>query len=141
MEIEIKVDPKSENMKKVDLIHKECFEILKSTIVKDKKRKRYTIDKDTLLHELPTEVVDKFLDFISGLDSVSLQITFEMIKNGRLTFECWEDEEEGDDSSQVTLRRIKKERKEKLEKKRKKSDSEHFDYDTPFLTHIAVINS
>ncbi len=54
-------------MKRINLIHKEkneeCFEILKSTIVEDKVLKKYKIDKDTLLKNLPEEVVNEFLDF------------------------------------------------------------------------------
>ena len=83
--------------KRVELIHKEhneeCFEILKSTIVKDNELKKFRIDKDTLLHELPEKVVNEFLDFLSGFNREHRQITLGMIKNGTLILHCWEDEE------------------------------------------------
>ena len=44
-------------MEKLQLMHKEInekgFEIFKSTIAEDKQRKRWTIDKDALLQNLP----------------------------------------------------------------------------------------
>lgn len=84
-------------MKKIDLIHKEpneeCFEILKSTILEDKELKRYRIDKDTLLSELPEAVVNEFLDFL-GTDEQHRNLMLHMIKSGSLIMECWEDGED-----------------------------------------------
>ena len=122
--------------KRVELIHKEqneeCFEILKSTIVEDKELKKFRIDKDTLLHELPEWIVNEFLDFLSGFNREHRQLTLEMIKNGTLTLNCWEDEEDRDDSYRVTLGRIKRERKEKSEQKFKNFDDNYLGIDTPF---------
>ncbi|WP_340110997.1 hypothetical protein [Maribellus mangrovi] len=82
--------------KKVEIIHQEhnedCFEILKSTIVEDKVLKRYRIDKDTLLHELPEKIVNEFLDFL-GSDEQHRNLMLHMIKSGTLVINCWEDEE------------------------------------------------
>ena len=54
-------------MKRIQLIHREkdsdCFEILKSTIVEDKQIKDWTIDKDTLIQNLPESIVNEFPDF------------------------------------------------------------------------------
>lgn len=81
-------------MKRIDLIHKEknekCFEILKSTIVKDKDLEKYRIDKNTLLHELPEKVVNEFLDFL-GQQGEFRDLTLYMIKSGTLVLHCWED--------------------------------------------------
>ena len=80
---------------RINLIHKEkneeCFEILKSTIVKDKVLEKYRIDKDTLLQNLPEKVVNEFLDFISEQKGESRQLTLKWIKEGRIILECWED--------------------------------------------------
>jgi hypothetical protein len=88
---------KSCKYKKVDIIHKEpneeCFEILKSTIVEDKELKKYRIDKDTLLHELPEAVVNEFLDFL-GTEERHRNLMLHMIKTGSLVMNCWEDDEE-----------------------------------------------
>ncbi len=84
-------------MKRVELIHKEpdeeCFEILKSTIIEDKELKKYRIDKDTLLHELPENIVNEFLDFL-GTDEHYRNLMLYMIKSGSLIINCWEDEED-----------------------------------------------
>jgi hypothetical protein len=80
---------------KIDLIHKEkneeCFEILKSTIVEDKELKKYRIDKDTLLQNLPEKIVNEFLDFL-GTDEKHRSLMLYMIKNGSMVVKCWEDE-------------------------------------------------
>lgn len=82
-------------MKKLQLIHKEqneeCFEILKSTIIEDKELKKYTIDKDTLLQNLPEKVVNEFLDFL-GAEEQYRDLMLYMIKKGSLVITC-EDEE------------------------------------------------
>ncbi|MCK3683977.1 hypothetical protein [Maribellus sp. YY47] len=82
-------------MKKIQLIHKEhheeCMEVLKSTIVKDEDLDKFTIDKDTLLHELPEPVINAFLDFLSSYRGELRQIALKMIKEGTLILECWED--------------------------------------------------
>ena len=88
-------------MKKIQLIHKEhneeCFEILKSTIVKDNELKKFNIDKDTLLHKLSEKEINVFLDFLSKFSREHRQLTLEMIKNGTLTLHCWEDEEDNNE--------------------------------------------
>ncbi len=79
---------------KLNLIHKEtnsnCFEILKSTIIKDEELKKYRIDKDTLLQNLPESIVNEFLDFL-GRQGQFRELTLQMIKEGTLILECWED--------------------------------------------------
>ena len=82
-------------MKRINLIHKEpneeCFEILKSTIVEDKVLKKYKIDKDTLLKNLPEKVVNNFLDFILKQKGEFREITLQMIKDGTLILDCPDD--------------------------------------------------
>lgn len=82
-------------MKKLQLIHQEpneeCFEILKSTIVEDKQLKKYTINKDTLLQNLPEKVVNEFLDFL-GTDEKYRRLMLYLIKSGSLVMNC-EDED------------------------------------------------
>lgn len=84
-------------MKTIQLIHKEpnseCFEILKSTIIEDKVLKTWRIDKDTLIQNLPEEVVNQFLDFL-GTDEQHRSLMLYMIKEGTLVVHCWEDEED-----------------------------------------------
>lgn len=81
-------------MRKIQLIHheqnEECFEILKSTIVEDKQLKKYTIDKDTLLQNLPEKVVNEFLDFL-GTEKQHRELMLSMIKDGSLVITCDED--------------------------------------------------
>lgn len=81
-------------MKKLQLIHKEkdkeCLEILKSTIIEDKELIKYRIDKDTLLQNLPEQIVNEFLDFL-GTDERHRSLMLSMIKNGTLVMNCWED--------------------------------------------------
>jgi len=83
-------------MKKIQLIHKEkdeqCFEILKSCIVEDKKLKEYRIDKDTLLENLPERIVNEFLDFLGRREPVFRRIYLEMIKEGKLVITCEEED-------------------------------------------------
>ena len=85
------------NKKKVEIIHKEqneeCFEVLKSTIIEDKELKKFRIDKDTMLKELPIEIVNEFLDFI-GSNEQHRNLILHMIKSGSLIIECWEDEDD-----------------------------------------------
>ena len=80
---------------KVTFIHKEptenCFEILKSVIVEDQELKKYRIDKNTLIQNLPEEVVNKFLDFL-GTDEDFRDFVLYMIKTGKLIIECKEEE-------------------------------------------------
>lgn len=82
-------------MKKINLIHKEkdeqCFEILKTCIVEDKKLKEYRIDKDTLLENLPESIVNEFLDFL-GTDDQFRSLMLYMIKKGSLVVKCWDDD-------------------------------------------------
>lgn len=83
-------------MTKLQLIHKEpneeCFEILKSTIIEDKELKKYRIDKNTLLQNLPEKIVNEFLDFL-GSDEIHRSVVLSMIKDGSLVINCWEDED------------------------------------------------
>jgi len=87
-------------MKRVEVRHKEkneeCFEILKSTIVEDKELKKYRIDKDTLLSELPESIVNEFLDFL-GTDEQHRDLILFLIKKGSLVVHCWDDNEDIDD--------------------------------------------
>lgn len=78
----------------VNLIHQEpnekCFEILKSTIIEDKVLKTWRIDKDTLIQNLPEEVVNQFLDFL-GTDEQHRSLMLYMIKKGSLVIICDDD--------------------------------------------------
>lgn len=82
-------------MKKISLIHKEpneeCFEILKTTIVEDKQLKRWTIDKDTLLQNLPEHVVNNFLDLLGSDEQYRSSILY-LIAKGSLIIHCDEEE-------------------------------------------------
>lgn len=100
-------------MIKVELIHKEpnevCFEILKSKIVEDKVLKKYRIDKETLLQELPENIVNEFLDFL-GTDEQHRNLMLHMIKIGTLIMECWEDNVEDNEGISFNSRNIRKKR-------------------------------
>ncbi|WP_147384350.1 hypothetical protein [Maribellus luteus] len=82
--------------KRVQLIHQEldedCFEVLKTCIVENKQLKKYRIDKDTLLQNLPEKVVNEFLDFL-GTDERHRSLMLYMIKKGSLVVNCWEEQE------------------------------------------------
>lgn len=79
---------------KVTLTHQEqneeCLEILKSTIIEDKQLKKYTIDKNTLLQNLPKKVVNEFLDFL-GTEKQHRDLMLHLIKTGSLVMNCEED--------------------------------------------------
>ncbi|WP_320112287.1 hypothetical protein [Draconibacterium orientale] len=81
-------------MKRITIIHKEhdeeCFEILKQAIIENKELKKYRIDKDTLLANLPSKVVNEFLDFI-GTDKQHRQLMLHLIKEGVLVITCTEE--------------------------------------------------
>ncbi len=98
-------------MKRVELLHKEyneeCFEILKSTIVEDKELKKYRIDKDTLLHELPVAIVNEFLDFL-GTDEQHRNLMLHMIKTGSLIMNCWEDDNENSKGIKFDLKNTRR---------------------------------
>jgi hypothetical protein len=83
-------------IKNFRLIHKEpdeeCYEILKSCIVEDHQLKKYRIDKNTLLQNLPEKIVNEFLDFL-GTDERHRSLMLYMIKQGSLVINCWEDED------------------------------------------------
>lgn len=83
-------------MAKINLIHQEpnqkCFEILKSTIIEDKQLKTWTIDKDTLIQNLPEHVVNEFLDFLGNCEPVFRSIYLKWIKDGTLKIHCEEEE-------------------------------------------------
>lgn len=100
-------------MKRINLIHKEqneeCFEILKSTIVEDKELKKYRIDKDTLLHELPESIVNEFLDFL-GTEEQHRNLMLHMIKTGSLVMNCWEDDEENKEGISLGSKNIRRNR-------------------------------
>jgi hypothetical protein len=82
-------------MNQLQIIHKEkneeCFEILKSTIVEDHQLKKYLIDKNTLLLNLPEKIVNEFLDFL-GTDERHRSLMMYMIKKGSLVINCWEED-------------------------------------------------
>ncbi|MFW6272554.1 MAG: hypothetical protein ACOC2U_02090 [bacterium] len=83
--------------KKIQLIHKEpnqeCFEIFKSTIVEDKQLKRYEINEHTLIENLPENVINSFLDFLSGFSLRHKAVILEEIKKGNISLECADDNE------------------------------------------------
>jgi hypothetical protein len=80
-------------IKNFQLIHKEpdeeCYEILKSCIVEDQQLKKYRIDKNTLLQNLPEKIVNEFLDFL-GTDERHRSLMLYMIKKGSMVINCWE---------------------------------------------------
>jgi hypothetical protein len=80
-------------IKNFQLIHKEpdeeCYEILKSCIVEDQQLKKYRIDKNTLLQNLPEKIVNEFLDFL-GTDEKHRSLMLYMIKKGSMVINCWE---------------------------------------------------
>jgi len=83
-------------MKKLQLIHQEsnekCIEILKSTIIEDKVLKKWTIDKDSLIQNLPEHVVNEFLDFLGKSHPSFREVYLMMIKEGKLKIHCEEEE-------------------------------------------------
>ncbi len=98
-------------MKTIEIIHKEkneeCFEILKRIIVEEKELKKYRIDSDTLLSELPESIVNEFLDFL-GTDELFRNLMLHMIKTGSLIIHCWEDEEENNEKTRIISSNTKK---------------------------------
>lgn len=80
-------------MKEIKFIHKEpneeCFEILKSSIIKDQELKKYRIDKDFLIQNLPEKIINEFLDFL-GDDPRFRNLRLHMIKSGSLVITCEE---------------------------------------------------
>lgn len=82
-------------IKNFQLIHKEpdeeCYEVLKSCIVEDQQLKKYRIDKNTLLQNLPEKIVNEFLDFL-GTDERHRSLMLDMIKKGSLVINCWEED-------------------------------------------------
>jgi len=74
-------------MKRVNLIHKEpdkeCFEVLKRSLVEDKDLKKFRIDENTLLQKLPEKIVDKFLEFLQ-IDRQSRDLMLRLNKSGAL---------------------------------------------------------
>ena len=83
-------------MKRIQLIHKEpneeCFEILKSTIVEDKQLNQWTIDKDTLLENLPEKIVNQFLDWLGQREPAFRSAYLQWIKEGKLVVTCDEED-------------------------------------------------
>ena len=121
-------------MKRIDIIHKEqneeCFEILKSTIIEDKELKKYRIDKDTLLEELPESIVNEFLDFL-GTDEQHRDLILYMIKKGSLVVHCWD--EDTKESSIFPSNRTSKSRLSLSGTQKSKWSSEYpVDPDIPF---------
>jgi len=86
-------------MIQVKLLHKEpdekCFEILKSAIVEVQELKKFRIDKDTLLKNLPEEIVNDFLDFLGPVGK-HRDLTLQLIKEGRIILHCWDDRHDED---------------------------------------------
>lgn len=118
-------------MKKLKLIHKEpneeCFEILKSCIVEDKKLKEYRIDKDTLLENLPEGIVNAFLDHL-GTDEQHRSLILFLIKNGSLVVHCWGDDENSEDHFKSIS-----ENYNRLSRSRLQNTSDYpYDLDIPF---------
>ena len=74
-------------MKRVNLIHKEpdkeCFEVLKRSVVEDNDLKKFRIDENTLLQNLPEKLVDKFLEFLN-IDRKTRDLMLRMHKSGAL---------------------------------------------------------
>ena len=52
--------------------------------------KKYTINKDTLLQNLPEKVVNEFLDFL-GTEKQHRELMLYLIKSGSLVITCEED--------------------------------------------------
>jgi hypothetical protein len=98
-------------MKTIEIIHKEknekCFEVLKRTIVEDKELKKYRIDTDTLLNQLPESIVNEFLDFL-GTNEQHRNLMLYMIKTGSLIIHCWEDEEGNNEKTKIISSNTKK---------------------------------
>jgi hypothetical protein len=86
-------------MIQIKLLHKEpdekCFEILKSAIVEVKELKKFKIEKDTLLKNLPEELVNEFLDFLGPVGK-HRNLTLQLIKEGRIILHCWDDNHDDD---------------------------------------------
>jgi hypothetical protein len=86
---------KNKETAKIQLIHKEpgeeCLEVVKTCIVEDTKLKEYTIDKNTLLQNLPEKIVNDFLDFL-GTDEHHRSLMLSLIKKGTLVVTCTEDD-------------------------------------------------
>ena len=82
-------------MIQIKLLHKEpnekCYEILKSAIVENRELKKFNINKNTLLQNLPEELVNEFLDFLGPVGQ-HRYMTLQLIKEGRIILHCWEDE-------------------------------------------------
>lgn len=74
-------------MKRVNLIHKEpdkeCFEVLKRSLVKDQDLNKFRIDENTLLENLPEKKVNKFLKFLQ-IDRQARDLMLRFHKSGAL---------------------------------------------------------
>ncbi|NQU85236.1 MAG: hypothetical protein HQ541_05700 [Mariniphaga sp.] len=81
-------------MKRINLIHKEpdnhCFEVLKRSLVEDKELKKFGIDENTLLQNLPEKIVNNFLEFL-GIDKKSHDLMLRLNKSGALIIEFEEE--------------------------------------------------
>ncbi|MDP3915068.1 MAG: hypothetical protein Q8R96_15180 [Bacteroidota bacterium] len=122
-------------MKKVEIIHKEkkeeCFEILKRTIVEDKELKKYRIDYDTLISELPESIVNEFLDFL-GSDEQHRDLMLHMIKTGSLIIHCWEDDEGNNEKTRIISSNNKKSKVSGIKQPPFNSDEGTIDAELPF---------
>jgi hypothetical protein len=82
-------------MIQIKLLHKEpnekCYEILKSANIDDNELKKFNINKNTLLQNLPEKLVNEFLDFLGPVGQHRI-LTLQLIKEGRIILRCWEDE-------------------------------------------------
>ena len=66
------------------------FFLVQPKNIENKELKKYRIDKDTLLANLPEKVVNEFLDFI-GTDKQHRQLMLHLIKEGVLVITCTEE--------------------------------------------------
>lgn len=122
-------------MKTVEIIHKEkneeCFEILKRTIVEDKELKKYRIDSDTLLREIPESIVNEFLDFL-GTDEQHRNLMLYMIKTGSLIIHCWEDDEGNNEKTRIISSNTKKSKVSDIKQPPFNPDDGPIDDELPF---------
>ena len=77
---------------KYQLIHHEkssvCMETLKEYIVEDQKKETFIIDGKIELSELPLNIINSVLDWLSEYDPKSRQNILKLIKLGHLTLVC-----------------------------------------------------
>ncbi len=81
-------------MKRINLIHKEpdreCFEVLKRSLVEEKELKKFRIDENTLIQNLPEKIVNEFFEFL-GIDKQHHDLMLNLNKTGALIIEFEEE--------------------------------------------------